>query len=92
MTNSQPHSGPSQKQLDYHRDLVGRTGAAFTSPQTRSQASRQIKAMLAMPRDSHADRRRDGMALRADLDLLGGDGARVRDDELAGYGSNARWR
>ncbi len=88
MTNSQPHSYPSQKQLDFHRHLVSRTGAGFPKPETRAQASRQIDAMIAMPREPYDER----LPLDADPDALTGDATRVRSEELAGYGSNARWR
>lgn len=92
MTNSQSPKAPSPKQLRFHRDLVGRTGAGFPAPQSAAQASREIKMMLALPRESSADRSRERRSIRADLETLSGGAVRVRRDELAGYSSNARWR
>jgi hypothetical protein len=92
MTNPQLHAKPSRKQLQFHRDLVEQTGAGFPPPKTKDQARRQIRTMLALPRDRRADRLRERHAIRADFEDLSGDAARVRDEELSGYGSTASWR
>lgn len=92
MTNPQLHTKPSPRQLQFHRDLVEQTGTAFPVPETKDQARRQITVMLALPRDHRADHARERRAIRADFGEQSGDAARVRDDELSGYGSTASWR
>ncbi len=91
MTNSQPHNGPSPKQLKYHRDLVAKTGMGFPPPKSSAQARREIKTMLAVPRETAADRRRERRAIRSDLQDLSGGAVRVQEDEVSGYSSTASW-
>jgi hypothetical protein len=81
---------PRPKQLRYLRDLAAQRGVSFTPPKTRGQASAQIEALLRRPRDSYSDCRRDREAVSRGL-ASAGDGARVRDSEVSGYGSSARW-
>jgi hypothetical protein len=94
MTDSQPHtaSPPTAKQLDYLRDLALGRGQSFAYPATSQEASREIKRLLRAKRTSPADRRRETRAVRDDMATRRGDAARVRPEELGGYGSNACWR
>jgi hypothetical protein len=59
--------------------------------QTKAEASRLIDRLRRRTPDSPADQRRELKAVRADLMNDRGGAARVRDDELEGYGSNCRW-
>lgn len=43
---------PTQKQLRYLRVLALRTGTTFTLPQSRMEASREIRRLLGLPRDT----------------------------------------
>lgn len=91
MTNSQPHSRPSAKQLNYLRGLVIRTGQTFAYPTTSAEASAEIRRLLAQQPSSGAERSRDTRAVRDAMAKAGG-AARVREEELGGYGSTAHRR
>jgi hypothetical protein len=93
MTNPQPHpiNPPTPKQISYLRDLALGRGQTFAYPETFDEADREIKRLRRVKRTSRADRRREARAVSADM-AARGDGARVRDHELRGYGSNAAWR
>jgi hypothetical protein len=92
MTNSQPHTKPSPKQLRYLRDLAMQCGVSFTYPTTSAQASAEIERLKARRRTSAAGRRRESAQVRRDMAERRGDGASVRSEELRGFGSNATWR
>jgi hypothetical protein len=92
MTNSQPHhDNPTKPQLKYLRDLATATGGTFSWPQTFEEASKEIVRLEETKRTSRSDRRRETQEVGRDMAVGRGGGARVRDDELAGYGSNCRW-
>jgi hypothetical protein len=67
-------------------------GVSFTPPKTKAQASRLIDQLRRRRPDSPADQRRELKAIRADMMNKRGGAARVRDDELEGYGSSATWK
>ncbi|HEX5983891.1 MAG TPA: hypothetical protein VFY69_06775 [Solirubrobacterales bacterium] len=92
MTNPQPHprNKPTSRQISYLRDLALGRGQTFAYPATFEEADREIKRLLKMKRTGRSDRRREARAISADM-AAGGDAARVRDDELRGYGSSAAW-
>lgn len=97
MTNSQLHTEsssdkPTPKQMRLLRQLADERGASFAYPSTGTEAGQEIKRLLAMPRSRRADRGRELRELRADLKAGSGDAARVRTEELRGYGSSAAWR
>lgn len=91
MTNSQPHSEPTSKQLKYLRHLAMQSGQSFAYPRTRAEASAEIKRLKGSGRMSAADRRREAHELSHKVAGRGGDAAAVRSSELAGYGSSATW-
>ena len=66
---------PTARQLSYLRSLAQRTGQTFTYPHTAAEASREI-TRLKQTRPS---------SLAEDY------AARVRADEIDGYGSSATW-
>lgn len=74
------------------RQLAEERGVSFAYPTTGGEARSEIDRLLAMPRNSRAERRREAHAVRADIQTVGGDAARVRLEELSGYGSSATWR
>jgi hypothetical protein len=82
---------PTPKQLRYLRDLAMRTGQSFAYPGTSAEASREIERLKETSLTPAADRRRELHDVSRDLDEHRGDAARVRKDELTGYGSTARW-
>jgi hypothetical protein len=82
---------PSAKQLRYLRNLAEQRGESFAYPHTAAEASAQIERLKGRRRDSAADRRRERLQIsRAMADR--GDAASVRDTEIVGYGSSARWK
>lgn len=92
MTDSQTHlNKPTKPQLAYLRDLAMKTGRSFDWPRTFDEASEQIDRLKKAKRTSRADRRRETWEVRRDMASGRGDAVRVRDEELAGYGSAARW-
>jgi hypothetical protein len=91
MTNSQLHSKPSPKQLSYLKGLAEKAGESFVYPQTRAQASAEIKRLLGRKRTSSAERKRERREVSRDMAQRHGDAAAVRDFELRGYGSHATW-
>ncbi len=91
MTNSQLHIPPSPKQLRALRNLAGATGQSYTYPQTGSEASKEITRLKKVAPTSRSDRHRELKSVRRAMASGRGDAARVRDDELQGYGSTAAW-
>lgn len=82
---------PTRKQLNYLRALAQRTGQTFAYPQTMQDASNEINRLKGVKPTPRADRRRELREMQDDLATGRGDAARVRDDELSGYGSTATW-
>ena len=84
-------SKPTGAQLRYLRQLADQIGTSFTQPATRRQASAEIARLKRRPRSGGFERREDRRAV--DRGLVEQQAASsVRDDEIQGYGSNARWR
>lgn len=91
MTNpAQHHRPPSRKQLAFLRRLAAERGRSFAYPRTSAEASKEIRRLRGGPKLSRADRRREDKSVR-DAMAGRGDSARVREDELAGWGSACRW-
>lgn len=84
-------SAPTVKQLSYLRRLAEQTGTTFTPPQTRTQASREIKRLKTLGVSSRDERRRERAALQR---ALAEDVPASSPDasEITGYGSGAHWR
>src|SRR5882672_4083433 len=91
MTNSLPHTPPSPEQLSYLKDLCEATGQSGTYPKTSGEASKEITHLKKVKRTSRSDRRREVQSVRRVMASGRGDGARIRDDELSGYGSTSTW-
>ena len=82
---------PTPKQLNYLRALAQRTGQTFTWPKTMESASEEIDRLKGVKATPRSDRRRELREVQDDLATGRGDAARVRDEELSGYGSTAAW-
>jgi hypothetical protein len=82
---------PSAKQLAYLRSLAARTATTFTYPATSAQASAQIKRLQARPPSSTGDARRQRQGVQRDLQERPDDATAIREREVRGYGSSARW-
>ena len=82
---------PTSKQLKYLRSLAQRTGQTFAWPQTIEDASREIERLQGVKKTPMADRRRERREVRDHMAAGRGDSARVREAEVEGYGSTARW-
>jgi hypothetical protein len=93
MTDSdRDQAKPTAKQLRYLRNLAASRGESFAYPQTRTQASEQIARLKGRAKTPIPERRREERTVRDRVAGGGGDGASVRDEEIGGYGSSARWR
>ncbi len=88
---SQPTNAPTQKQLRYLRQLASRTGQTFATPRTRAQASSEIRRLRRQRPSSRGEVRAERRAIAREMAERPGGGAALRADEIAGYGSNARW-
>ena len=89
MTNNS-QKRPSPEQLNLLRKLARERGESFGYPATFGDASREIKRLLARRRRSGLEHRVE----RDQLDRVGvsrGDATAVRESEIVGFGSSARW-
>jgi hypothetical protein len=64
----------------------------FVPPRTSFEASRLIDQLKQRAPEGRSDRRCELRAVQDELAGDRGEAARVRDDEIAGYGSSARWK
>ena len=86
------HTDPATpKQQRYLRTLAQKTGTSFTPPQTKAQASREIKRLGQLGMSPRHEQRQDRDAIADAFERRGGDSA-VRLDEIDGWGSQARWK
>ena len=81
---------PTPRQQRYLRQLALQRGISFVPPRTCLEASRLIDQLKRRRPERRADVARELKAVRHDL-ATPTDSARVRDEELEGYGSNCRW-
>jgi hypothetical protein len=82
---------PSAKQLRFLKSLAMQRGESFVYPRTASQASAEIDRLRNRRTGSHVERQVEREQVSRDMADRGGDSA-VRDFEIVGYGSSARWR
>ena len=82
---------PSARQMRYLRDLAAQRGESFAYPQTAAQASAEIERLKGRRRSSATERRVERLDVSR---AMAGrrDASAVRDSEIVGYGSSARWR
>jgi hypothetical protein len=81
---------PTSKQLRLLRQLAVERGETFATPVTRSQASAEIARLKTRPRSARSERAIERKEVARDLASTG-NAAIVRDREVTGYGSTARW-
>lgn len=79
---------PTTKQLRYLRTLAGRAGQTFSTPQTRLQASAEIRRLKTVRTTgfTFAELQAEQAAREAH-----GDASIVKPWEIEGYGSTAGW-
>lgn len=82
------HHKPSAKQQAYLRSLAQKTGTSFTAPKTRGEASREIERLKALASSPYHERQADRESVEQ---APRGGAARVRENEVEGYGSTATW-
>jgi Protein of unknown function (DUF3072) len=83
----------TSRQLAYLRALANKTGTTFTYPATKAQASREIKRLkqISSTGMTSAEHEAEDHARELHNDLPLTYGAAIRDHEIEGYGSTARW-
>jgi hypothetical protein len=81
---------PTTRQLRYLRRLAELTGTTFAPPATRRQASQEIERLTQRPRSARPERREDSRSVSQGL-AREQPASSVRDDEISGFGSQARW-
>ncbi len=79
------------RQLSYLKSLANRAGQTFTYPKTAAQASAEIKRLKNTRPSSRTERRVERKLIADQIQAGPNDAARVREDEIAGHGSNCRW-
>jgi len=79
---------PTAKQQAYLRSLAQSTGTSFTPPKTKREASAEIERLKALDHSPTQARRADRDAVHG---ATRGGETRVREGEITGYGSSARW-
>jgi hypothetical protein len=87
----EPQVKPTNKQLRYLRDLANTRGQTFRYPNTRAEASAEIRRLRANRPDTRLQRaieRREGERAVGREHL---DATAVRREEIHGYGSHAHW-
>lgn len=90
-TYSRSARKPTSRQLRYLRFLADRSGTTFTPPRTVSDAKRLIEELKDRKRTPRADIARERRQVADDMATRRGDGARVKPEELSGWGSTATW-
>ena len=93
MTDSRtPTQKPTDKQLRYLRSLASSRGQSFTPPTTKAEASAEIERMKSTRPQRQVERQAEVFAYSRGVDDRWGGATAVREDEIEGYGSEARWR
>jgi len=82
---------PTRRQLAYLKVLADRAGQTFTYPISREEASLQINRLERAEPSTRTERRVERKQIADAIATGSTDSTRVRDDELAGYGSTATW-
>ncbi len=82
---------PSDKQMRFLKNLAAQRGESFTYPETAAQASAEIERLKGRRRGSYVERQIEREQVSRDMAERGG-AAAVRDSEIVGYGSSARWK
>jgi len=82
---------PSARQLRYLRALIDATGQTCAWPKTRREASRAIARLKRVPTAPRIERDEDRRAIKDAL-ASQAPASSVDGSEIAGYGSDARWR
>jgi hypothetical protein len=86
-----PWNQPTKPQLRYLRQLAQQKGRTFAMPSTFDEASAEIDRLKAIGSSTAVERSIDRAEIvREEHPML--NAARVRDDEIVGWGSSARWR
>jgi hypothetical protein len=92
MSSATRNNGPTSRQLQFLRSLAEQTGTSFTPPKTRTQASDEIKRLLALKETGHVElaiNPNDVQAKPVDSDVVYATG--VQPGEVFGFGSAASW-
>jgi hypothetical protein len=83
---------PTRRQLAYLRSLASRTGQTFAYPHSRGEASREIKRLEQAQASTRTERSIERKDIADAIARGPVDGAAVRPDEVAGFGSSATWK
>ncbi len=82
---------PTAKQLAYLKTLAERTGRTFAWPRSSQQASVEIRKLRAARSDSRVERTIERRQIADAIAAGPVDRCRVREGEVAGWGSTATW-
>jgi hypothetical protein len=89
MVQTNPSDRPTQRQLAYLRTLATRAGQTFSYPQTKAQASAEIRRLKDAVETGwsvdEVENERDARRANDDLPFA------IHDFEVEGYGASATW-
>jgi hypothetical protein len=77
--------------MRYLRSLAAQRGETFAYPRSAAEAAAEIERLKRRRRGSRAERHVERRQVSRDL-AFSGDAASVRESEIVGYGSSARWK
>ena len=89
-TIDEPSEKPRPEQLRELRRVADSRGETFAWPQTSAEADAELERLGARAQSSIAERAIERRAVDREMAVRGGE-ARVRDNEIVGYGSSAHW-
>jgi len=90
-TANESSEKPRSEQLRELRREADARGVSFAWPQTRAEADAELERLRGCEQSSFAERAIERRAVGRDMAERGGE-TRVRDSEIEGYGSSARWK
>lgn len=89
-TNTEPETKPRPEQMRLLRTLAEQRGESFAYPQSAAEAEAEIERLRGRRPSSRVERYVERRAISHQMAACGGATA-IRDSEIVGYGSSARW-
>lgn len=88
--STEPDPKPSPEQMRLLRTLADQRGESFAYPQTEAEADTEIERLRERRPSDRVEQLVERRAVSRDMAERGGATA-IRDSEIEGYGSSARW-
>jgi hypothetical protein len=88
--STEPDRKPRPKQMRLLRALADQRGESFAYPQSAAEAEAEIRRLRGRRPSSRVEKYVERRAVSRQMAACGGATA-IRDSEIVGYGSSARW-